>query len=335
MWLILLLVLALLSALPFLIQAAGNGFAYSRHTTTSPPSAALSFDNVQSAGALEASFRMRGDTVRGGGEIRFADDSALQASNGISATTHQPQQSRRAGTASLYVVREADTLSGIAEMFSVSVNTIVWANDLSDRTIQPGDTLVILPMTGVRHTVEEGETLSSIAKTYEADIEEVRQFNDLDEDSTLAVGDNIDIPHGEKGATITHSRSGSETHSPAPAGSSIGGSWLIRPINGIKTQNTHGYNAIDFGAPVGTGVVASAGGSVIVAKAGGWNGGYGSYVIVEHPNGAQTLYAHLSSVLVGIGERVVQGEVIGYSGNSGRSTGPHLHFEVRGAVNPF
>jgi murein DD-endopeptidase MepM/ murein hydrolase activator NlpD len=97
----------------------------------------------------------------------------------------------------------------------------------------------------------------------------------------------------------------------------------------------HGHNGIDLAAPVGTPVLASAGGKVIVSRMGGYNGGYGIYVVISHSNGTQTLYAHLNANWVSVGEEVVQGQVIGTVGRTGRVTGPHLHFEVRGAKNPF
>ena len=87
--------------------------------------------------------------------------------------------------------------------------------------------------------------------------------------------------------------------------------------------------------PLGSAVVAAAAGDVIVAKGSGWNGGYGKYVVVKHANGTQTLYAHLNSVSVGVGQRVGAGQTLGGVGSTGRSTGVHLHFEVRGASNPF
>ncbi len=88
-------------------------------------------------------------------------------------------------------------------------------------------------------------------------------------------------------------------------------------------------------ASAGAPIRAAAAGEVIVSKTGGWNGGYGNYIVIKHANGTQTLYAHNSSNAVSAGASVAQGEVIGYVGNTGRSTGSHLHFEVRGAKNPF
>jgi murein DD-endopeptidase MepM/ murein hydrolase activator NlpD len=110
----------------------------------------------------------------------------------------------------------------------------------------------------------------------------------------------------------------------------------MRPIvGGVRTQGIHGYNAVDLAAPVGTSLMAAASGEVIIAKVGGYNGGYGSYVVIRHGNGSQTLYAHMSRVDARVGQVVSQGEVIGAVGSTGRSTGSHVHFEIRGAANPF
>ncbi|MCK5059525.1 MAG: M23 family metallopeptidase, partial [Candidatus Pacebacteria bacterium] len=111
--------------------------------------------------------------------------------------------------------------------------------------------------------------------------------------------------------------------------------YYIKPVNGRKSQGLHGYNAVDIAAPYGTPIVAAASGVVIISRATGWNGGYGGYVVISHNNGTQTLYAHMSSDIVSVGDVVQQGQVIGYVGSTGRSTGPHLHIEVRGARNPF
>ena len=110
----------------------------------------------------------------------------------------------------------------------------------------------------------------------------------------------------------------------------------MRPVvGGIKTQGIHGHNGVDLASYYGADIYASADGQVIVAKSEGWNGGYGLYIVVKHNNGTQTLYSHLSAVLVSSGQSVEQGQVIGKMGSSGDSTGTHLHFEIRGARNSF
>jgi murein DD-endopeptidase MepM/ murein hydrolase activator NlpD len=110
----------------------------------------------------------------------------------------------------------------------------------------------------------------------------------------------------------------------------------MRPIvGGVRTQGIHGYNAVDLANKIGTPVMAAADGTVTVAKMGGWNSGYGNYVVISHANGTQTLYAHAESLNVTMGQTVSQGDVIAYIGITGKTTGPHVHFEVRGAKNPF
>ena len=110
----------------------------------------------------------------------------------------------------------------------------------------------------------------------------------------------------------------------------------MKPISGgRKSQGIHGHNGVDLAAPVGTPIMASASGKVIISRTGGYNGGYGTYVVISHSNGTQTLYAHMSDNYVTVGESVSQGQTIGEIGMTGRTTGPHIHFEVRGASNPF
>ncbi|PIQ67135.1 MAG: hypothetical protein COV95_00370, partial [Candidatus Zambryskibacteria bacterium CG11_big_fil_rev_8_21_14_0_20_40_24] len=111
--------------------------------------------------------------------------------------------------------------------------------------------------------------------------------------------------------------------------------YYIKPVNGRRTQGIHGYNAVDLGAPAGSPIFAAAPGVVIISRNSGWNGGYGRYIVIRHDNGTQTLYAHNSENIVYEGTSVVQGQVVGYVGSSGKSTGPHVHFEIRGAKNPF
>jgi LysM repeat protein len=233
---------------------------------------------------------------------------------------------------SIYVVREGDTLSQIAEMFNVTVNTIKWNNDIKSNTVRPGDTLVILPISGVRHTVKKGDTVASIAKLYHGDATEISVYNDLN-GGTLAVGTVVIIPDGE----ITHSpTSGSGIIGSVASGLKEYVGYYLRPVaGGKKTQGIHGYNGIDIAAVAGTPIMAAAQGDVIIARSSGWNGGYGSYVVIKHPNGTQTLYAHLATTNVSTGDTVNQGDIIGGMGRTGKSTGVHLHFEIRGAKNPF
>lgn len=242
------------------------------------------------------------------------------------------------GQISTYIVRSGDTLAKIAEMFDVSVNTILWANDMTRAsTLKVGQTLVILPISGVMHKVVSGDTLASIAKKYGGDVDEIAGFNDLVKADKLVIGDTIMIPDGQVSSSI---RPSSAANSTSRLISSAGGpayvGYYIKPfINGRRTQGLHGYNGVDYGMPSGSPLYASAAGTVIISKNSGWNGGYGNYVVIQHLNGTQTVYGHMSGAIVSVGEKVMQGQTIGYSGNSGKSTGPHLHFEIRGAKNPF
>lgn len=270
---------------------------------------------------------------QGGGDIIVTDGSLTPG--GLSGDTVLATDTYKSGEITLYQVREGDTLSQIAEMFSVTSNTILWANDLSSATsIRPGDVLIILPIVGVQHIVKSGDTIVSIAKKYEGDAEEIRSFNRLSDDVELAIGDTIVVPGGNMhvaAATIKSAVSQSGSRSSAAATGSF-----VHPAPGtVKTQGVHGFNAVDFGGSIGTTVRAAANGTVIVSKSSGWNGGYGNYIVIRHSNGTQSLYAHLSSNAVGVGAVVGAGDTIGAIGNTGRSTGPHLHFEVRGGRNPF
>lgn len=280
----------------------------------------------------------------GGPTLDIVGDASVVAPNRPDASTPADlngDASNRKQT-SIYVVRSGDTLAEVAEMFDVSVKTIIWANDIKGSSIQEGQILVILPVSGVRHEVEEGETLSEIADRYDGSEEEIREFNDLS-GSSLAVGAIIDIPGGEMPQTESSS-AGSQANSPGYASGAVrpgqsvnvASGYYVHPVPGsVITQRAHGYNAVDFGAQSGSSVLASASGRVIKSVGGGWNGGYGRFVVIEHGNGTQTLYSHLSGIIVSRGQRVVRGQVIGYVGVSGRSSGPHLHFEVRGTNNPF
>lgn len=306
------------------------------------------FSNVQTMPLLEAATNIDPSPSTGGGDITIVDASALVPDDGPSGTLADISRPKNA-TINVYVVRDGDTVSSIAQLFDVSPNTIYWANNMTRTSkLKVGQTLTILPVTGAKHTVRKGDTVASIAKKYGADAFDVSSYNGID-DASLTVGDVIIIPDGEVAAAPAPTPAKKKSSSPStgpvtspahdvgPSGTSVQIGFYIRPITGgRRSQGVHGYNAVDLASSVGTPIVASASGEVIVARDSGWNGGYGEYVVIQHNNGSQTLYGHASEVLVSSGQHVVQGQVIARVGNTGKSTGPHVHFEIRDGIrNPF
>ena len=221
-----------------------------------------------------------------------------------------------------YVVEQGETLSSIASKFNISLDTILWANNLNKNSnISPGQKLTILPVSGVIHLVKKGDTLSAISGLYKADLKEVIAFNNLANEDDIFIGDIIIVPGGKmplKPINIPN----------IP----LAESYFIFPCEGKITQGLHGVlrNAVDIANAYGVPVVAAAGGTI--QRTGAIAVG-GKRITILHPNGVVTYYGHLSSILVSPGQIVTAGEIIGYMGQTGFATGPHLHFEVRGAGN--
>ncbi|MFA6295261.1 MAG: M23 family metallopeptidase [Candidatus Paceibacterota bacterium] len=244
---------------------------------------------------------------------------------------------------STYLVQQGDTISGVAKMFRVSVNTVLWANNLTSRSVlRVGQTLVILPVTGISHVVKKGDTVQGIAKKYSADVTDIYSYNDLPQSSALSVGQTLIIPNAEFVPIVDQSTVKGRIKV-APYEPLIGDiaslpsypGYYSCPVIGARlSQTLHGRNALDFAAPVGTPLRAAAAGIVIISKSNGaYNGGYGNFVVISHANGTQTLYAHMSKSAVSAGSQVSKGQIIGYIGMTGLTTGPHTHFEIRGAKN--
>ncbi len=305
------------------------GYAYARVQGTKfvPAPESIIIKNSQTMTLLEGSHNAS-QSVGAIATLAIVDDNAL-VSESVSSEV-SIESDKQSGQISVYVVREDDTLATIAKMFGVSANTIVWANNTSGLKIIEGQELVILPVSGVRHAVKSGDTVKSIVAKYKGDLDDVLAYNGLTVDSKLSLGEEVIIPDGElttttKSASVASKSSGGKTSSnfvkPAP--------------NGRRSQGIHGHNGIDLAGPVGSSIVAAAKGTVIVSNSGGYNGGYGNYIVIKHGNGTQTLYSHLSANYVSVGDAVSQGQKIGAMGNTGKSTGSHLHFEVRGGKNPF
>jgi murein DD-endopeptidase MepM/ murein hydrolase activator NlpD len=234
-----------------------------------------------------------------------------------------------------YTVQLDDTVLGIAEQFHLNPNTIVWANleDLNNPFVmEVGQILLIPPIDGVLHTVKEGDTVAKIAKLYKATEEAIVSYtlNKLaSTDDTLTVGAVLIVPDGDRTPpeqVVTGPsapRGGTGTSAPWR------GAGFIWPSYGRLTQRfwLPAHPAIDIGAPTGTPVVAADAGTVITA---GWSSvGYGNMILIRHADGFVTLYAHLSRIDVSYGDTVARGQRIGAIGSTGRSTGPHLHFEVQ------
>jgi len=242
---------------------------------------------------------------------------------------------------SVYTVRSGDTVESIAKLFEVSPDTILSANDIKKgEKLKVGDVLLILPFSGVEHTVEKGESLQSIANKYKVSLKDILDANDLDVDAKLAIGEKLMIPGGDI-ITEPKPKSGSKGESKPKT---KGGSSLIQSVAGffkhpvpgsIKSRGVKpGHKGVDMAAPTGTSIYAAASGTVLIAR-NGYNGGFGNYVVIQHSNGTKTLYAHMSKLGTTPGAKVSQGDLIGYVGSTGHSTGPHLHFEVLGGKNPF
>jgi murein DD-endopeptidase MepM/ murein hydrolase activator NlpD len=232
-----------------------------------------------------------------------------------------------------YVVQPGDTVSSIAQKFGVSIDTIRWQNNLTSQDdITIGDTLQILPVTGVSHKVQKGDTVYSIAKKYDADPQSIVDFpyNSFTNDETfeLAIGQTVIVPNGVVPSQAPWSAVARVRQTTPDAGTVVASGQFIWPVGGIITQYFSWYHpAIDIANSAAPNVLAADSGAVVVA---GWpdNSGYGNRVMIDHGNGYQTLYAHLSVIYVVSGQTVKRGDAIGRMGTTGRSTGLHTHFEV-------
>ncbi len=232
-----------------------------------------------------------------------------------------------------YQVQEKDTVSEIAEKFGISTDTIRWANNLkSIKSIKFGQELKILPVTGVAHKVQRGETVWSIAKKYNTGSQGIVDFpfNTFvnDEEFTLAVGQILIVPDGVMPKARPWQPEVYIAQKTPDAGTVTATGIFVWPASGSISQRYHWYHrAIDIANKAAPGILAADAGRVTVA---GWprGWGYGNRVIIDHGNGFQTTYSHLSKIHVKPGQRVNPGDLIGQMGSTGRATGIHLHFEI-------
>ena len=250
----------------------------------------------------------------------------------------------RGGEATTHIVQEGETIETISTRYDLGSSTVLWENNLSlSSKIKPGEELTILPVDGVRHKVKRGETIYSVGIKYGLDDTQVQvivdyPFNEFlnDETFSLATGQFLVIPGGVKPNAPAPVRPAYVSYT-ADAGVVSGSGNFVWPASGRITQGYSFYHkAFDIASSGGGPILAADSGTVMIA---GWvdNSGYGNRVIIDHGNGYVTLYAHMSVSQVRPGQRVNRGDVVGQMGNTGRSTGTHLHFEIRtgsGLLNP-
>jgi murein DD-endopeptidase MepM/ murein hydrolase activator NlpD len=242
-----------------------------------------------------------------------------------------------------YTVKSGDTVLAIAQRYGLQPETLMWSNSMIEQNpdrLSVGDQLRILPVDGVLHVVQPGETLSDLADEYGIAMEQIVGYaaNGLAGTAdTLTVGRELVVPGGtrEFATAAADDYSGSAYYVDAPANGPQGSGNFSWPAAGYVSQGYWGgHPAIDIAGDIGSSVTAADGGYVVLAG-GGWNGGYGNHVIIDHGNGFTTLYAHLTSIFVSPGMTVSKGQEIGTIGNTGNSTGPHLHLEVRYGGVPY
>lgn len=229
-----------------------------------------------------------------------------------------------------YTVQEGDTVSSIADKFGVDADTVRWRNDISGDKIKVGQTIEILPVTGISHKVQKGDTVYSIAKRYDTYPQAIVDFpyNTFANDETfeLAIGQEVIVPDGVKPAEkATSPRIRQIT---PDAGSVVASGQFVWPAGGTISQRFVWYHqGIDIANRASPNILAADSGKVVAA---GWldGYGYGNRVMIDHGNGYQTLYAHLAQIFVVPGQNVARGNSIGRMGSTGRSTGIHLHFTV-------
>jgi len=236
-----------------------------------------------------------------------------------------------------YTVQNGDTVSTIARRFSLTVNTILWANNLTAFSlIRPGDRLTILPYSGILYTVKKGDTLAKIANLYDVELEKILSCNTLG--NSIAVGQKIVVPGAKKiNTAVASTRSNNSSYTGISVikdliknpSAKVSGNKMAWPTSGnhISQYFSWRHNGVDIANKVGTPIYAADSGTVIISQ-GGWNGGYGNTIVIDHGGGKKTRYGHASKLFVKVGDEVEKGENIAAMGSTGRSTGPHLHFEL-------
>ncbi|KKR02648.1 MAG: Cell wall endopeptidase, family M23/M37 [Candidatus Yanofskybacteria bacterium GW2011_GWA1_39_13] len=283
---------------------------------------------------------LSGQNLGRGGEVSKNLDPSTVQENSLMASNPVATDYIEAGFTSNqiieYTVQPGDLLSFIASDYGVSIDSILWANSLANaNSIKPDQVLRIPPVSGVIHKVKSGDTVASIAKKYGATTDKILAFNHLEDGQSLELNEELIIPDGKIKSSVT-TKPGTQT-AVAKRFSYLPdlGDYFMIPTQGRTSQGIHGRNGVDKANPCGTPIYAAADGNAVTVDGVGYNGGFGQFIKLAHPNGTETLYAHASKLLITAGQNVAKGQLIALMGSTGRSTGCHLHFEVHGARNPL
>jgi murein DD-endopeptidase MepM/ murein hydrolase activator NlpD len=230
-----------------------------------------------------------------------------------------------------YKVLAGDTLSGIAAKFSVSIDTLFWANSGLKNILTLGQELIILPVSGILYSIRDGDTIEGVLNAYSISRELFERYNP-DFQKGFAANQTVILPYAKPLRELVQL-------SRYVQGAPDLQTYFTLPARGWNWGILHDFNAVDIADACGKPIYASAEGLVIEESGSNrWNDGYGNYVLIEHPNGTKTRYAHTLRNVVTWRDYVAQGDQIALIGNTGNTHGPtgcHLHFEVYGAKNPF
>lgn len=238
-----------------------------------------------------------------------------------------------------YTVKSGDTVESIAITYAINISTITLSNGIEkDSELNDGQKLVFPSIDGTAHKIKDGETLWDLASAYKIDFDDLLAINNLSSPDKLKLGQQIILPDVQSLKTQTQAEpkkasAKPSAAKPASSSSTSKGRW---PVSGPVTSKFgkrwgRMHEGIDIGVSTGTTVRAFMSGKVTYSS---WESGYGYLVKISHGNGLESLYGHNSKLLVKVGQTVSAGDVISKSGNTGESTGPHVHFEVRKNGNP-
>lgn len=319
-----------------LVGLSGLSISFSRGVGAYEKSAVWSSGGSVARPELEQSAAQGGTVYPGDIGVSSDDELALLAENSSVSGASDPLTNLISFGDGLkrYKINKGDTFSNLATRFNISVDTIKWANP-GVTYLKPGSTLVILPVSGVLYNVSSGDSMENIGDRYQTDVGLIKTYNP-NYQKVLSDGGYLVLPFAKPVSTKVSAVS---TDASLPDLKN----YFSLPAIGWNWGQLHNYNAVDIANQCGTPVQAAAEGLVVSDEnfgdgSSGWNDGYGIFVLLEHPNGTKTRYAHLDKAIVKVGDYVTRGQEVGIMGNTGNTHGPtgcHLHFEVYGAQNPF